>query len=166
MNIFILHDTDFAKCAQWHNDKHVVKMPTESVQLLDNALRRHDKEYKPLYNVSHFNHPSSIWTSNSRENFEWLLNLADELCKEYTYRYNKIHLCESSRLPYLKTCYSSMAKLPKKGLTPFHLGMPDKYKTDNAVESYRLLYRNGKDHLAKWKNRTPPEWWEETKIIL
>jgi len=33
MNIFVL-DRDVRKCAEYHNDKHVVKMILESAQLL------------------------------------------------------------------------------------------------------------------------------------
>lgn len=36
--------------------------------------------------------------------------------------------------------------------------MPDKYKIDNAVGSYRNYYLNDKRHLFNWKNREIPEW--------
>ena len=38
MNIFVL-DNDIEKCAQYHCDKHVVKMILESAQMLSAALR-------------------------------------------------------------------------------------------------------------------------------
>ena len=37
MNIFLL-DTDITKCAQFHCDKHVVKMPIEYAQLLSAVM--------------------------------------------------------------------------------------------------------------------------------
>ena len=33
MNIFVL-DTDIDKCAEYHVDKHIVKMPLEAAQML------------------------------------------------------------------------------------------------------------------------------------
>jgi hypothetical protein len=46
---------------------------------------------------------------------------------------------------------------PKQGLTTFALAMPDEYKTDDPVESYRAYYLS-KRPIASWKNRKPPEW--------
>lgn len=37
MNIFVL-DLDITKCAEYHCDKHVVKMILETTQLLNNSL--------------------------------------------------------------------------------------------------------------------------------
>jgi hypothetical protein len=40
-------------------------------------------------------------------------------------------------------------------MTPFALAMPDIYKTDDAIESYRAYYRT---KPASWKNREKPYW--------
>jgi hypothetical protein len=36
--------------------------------------------------------------------------------------------------------------------------MPDEYKVDDVVESYRNYYRGGKKNILVWKNGHKPEW--------
>lgn len=36
--------------------------------------------------------------------------------------------------------------------------MPDEYKTNDPVESYRNYYRGSKAEIAKWKTRNKPDW--------
>jgi hypothetical protein len=162
MNIFIL-DLDHKKCAEYSFNSYVVKLSLEATQLLNNALIKHDESYDPVYRQSHKNHPASLWASESKDNFDWLTLLSLELCKEYTFRYGKRHVCQN--IIEFFSFSSSRNKIPQKGMTPFALCMPDKYKTTDAVNSYRLYVKNEKQHLAKWKNRPTPDWWEGTPII-
>src|SRR5574337_55092 len=150
MNIFVL-DENVQRCAQAHLDKHCVKMILETTQLLNNALIAHCSEYEPVYNVAHKNHPCSLWAAESIENFLWLLNLGDCLCKEYTFRYGRIHKCE----PMIKSFFRLTDKidLPKIDMTPYKLCMPDQYKVKDPVESYRNYYRGAKAYIAKWTKR-------------
>ena len=92
MNIFML-DLDPKKAAEYHCDKHVVKMILESAQILYCAHWVLNPSRVPefAYKKTHPNHPSCIWVRESIENYEWLCQLAIELCKEYTFRYEKIH---------------------------------------------------------------------------
>src|SRR5574343_675238 len=138
MNIFVL-DTDVIKCAQYHVDKHCVKMILETTQLLNNAAIVHNPNYVPVYKQTHKNHPASLWTSQSQQNFDWLVDLGFALCNEYTYRYHREHKCQS----IIKTFkYSnSRLRMPNKGITPFALCMPDQYKASDPVQSYRNYYR-------------------------
>ena len=158
MNIFVL-DTDVIKCAQYHLDKHCVKMILESTQLLNNALITHDKSYEPVYKQTHKNHPASLWTQTSRDNFDWLLTLGLALCNEYSYRYEKIHKCqpiiEAFRLGRARSC------IPNIGLTPFVKCMPDQYKVEDPVASYRNYYLAYKAYIAKWTKRPIPDWWNK-----
>lgn len=158
MNVFVL-DLDVKRCAQYHLDKHCVKMILESTQLLNNALIANDDSYVPVYKQTHKNHPASLWASQSLQNFEWLNNLALALCTEYTYRYGKIHKCQSMLEQF--DVSSSKIKISNIGMTPFAKCMPDKYKVDNAVESYRNYYREDKAYIAKWTKRDQPEWWNK-----
>ena len=157
MNIFVL-DTDVTKCAQDHVDKHCVKMILESTQLLNNALIANDSDYKPIYNQTHKNHPASVWTRTSRDNFDWLLSLSKALCYEYTFRYGRTHKCQSMIESFESG--SSRLKIPSLGMTPFAKCMPEQYKVDDAVESYRNYYRGDKAYIAKWTKRDPPDWWK------
>lgn len=134
-------------------------MILESTQLLNNALIKADENYSPIYNLTHKNHPCSLWTAASDANFEWLNDLALNLCEEYTYRYGKIHKC----FPYIKSMRASPSriKLPDIEQTPFAKCMPDQYKVEDAVESYRNYYRADKAYIAKWTKRPIPEWWNK-----
>lgn len=156
MNIFVL-DYDVNKCAQYHLDKHCVKMILETTQLLNNALIKHDSLYSPVYRETHKNHPCSLWAAESIDNFEWLVKLGLALSNEYTFRYNKIHKCHD----ILKELQQSISldKFPKVGMTPFRKCMPEQYKCEDAVDSYRKYYKYDKSYIAKWSKREVPEWW-------
>ena len=73
MNIFVL-DMSPEISARHMVDKHVVKMPTESMQMLSTNLDYFNIQspYKPVM----LNHPCTIWARQSYENHEWLLNIA------------------------------------------------------------------------------------------
>ena len=64
MNIFML-DKDPVKAAQYHCDKHVVKMILETGQLLSTAWRMIDgdefADSRGMYKCTHKNHPSAVW---------------------------------------------------------------------------------------------------------
>lgn len=156
MNIFVL-DTDIVKCAQYHVDKHCVKMILETTQLLNNALIANDKNYQPVYRQTHKNHPCSLWTAASRSNFDWLVELGLALSSEYTYRYGKTHKCESIIRSF--KIGDSRLEIPDEGLTTFAKCMPDAYKVDDPIQSYRNYYKADKAYIAKWSKRETPTWW-------
>lgn len=118
------------------------------------------------YQATHINHPSTIWARSSEQNYVWLCELLNELCKEYTHRYNKSHSVEKTGLlKYL--CYNIPPGLEKtkdfKLPTP---AMPDVCKTDCVVESYRRYYVNEKSSMFKWKNREAPFWINHSEYKL
>ena len=163
MNIFFL-DFDVKKCAEYHCDKHVVKMILETAQLLCSVHHVTDQERpsnRPStdqvpYKLSHKNHPCAIWTRESLSNYLYLCELGLELCKEYTYRYDKIHKCE--RVGLVRT----LLTLPKNIVRgPFQEpppAMPDQYKTTSSIQSYMNYYKGSKKEFATWKRRKTPEW--------
>ena len=157
MNIFVL-DTDIEKCAQYHFDKHVYKMILESAQMLSTTIRLTgiDAGYKESY----VNHPCTKWTRESLSNWRWLRDLAIALNKEWVFRYNHPKDKKHKSLEVIYTLPEP--NIPDIGLTPFAQAMPDEYKSDDAVESYRSYYVWEKAHLAAWKNRQPPYWWFDT----
>lgn len=132
-------------------------MILESTQLLNNALIKNDINYNPVYRQTHKNHPASIWTGESIANFNWLIEMSLELCKEYTFRYEKIHKCQSI-IENLSNC-SSKLKIPNREMTAFKLCMPEQYHSNDSVFSYRQYYLNEKRGFATWKNREAPYWW-------
>ena len=193
MNIFVL-DEDPKVAARMQCDKHVVKMIVESAQMLCTTHRYLDgKEwidrskngrkitrwdhwsdyadvcYRPmLYKSVMLNHPCTIWTCKSLENYDWHVEHALELCAEYDRRYRRIHATEK----ILRWCkkYSpknSNKRQLSKGLTPFAQAMPDHYKVSgDAVQAYRNYYIGDKARFAKWKEPSlVPEWFSEAVCV-
>lgn len=157
MNIFVL-DRDPVQCSRYHLDKHVVKMILETTQLLNNAAYSwRPNEYRLIYPITHLNHPASVWTRTSQENFDWLVSLGIALSAEYTHRYGKIHKCE----PMIRGLAKEREHAPSKDMTPFVQCMPDIYKAADPVEAYRNYYRGAKRHIAKWTKREVPAWWDK-----
>ena len=111
-----------------------------------------------LYSATHINHPSAIWVRQSIPNYIWLAKLLEMLCIEYTYRYGKIHKVESSGL--MQTLKNIFPKnIPSGKWSEPTPAMPDDVKVENdSISSYRNYYIKNKAHLAKWKNRNVPEW--------
>ena len=151
MTIFAL-STRAEEAALWHCDRHVVKMPLESAQILSTVVRGLGGEAR--YKPTHKNHPCTLWAGECSGNYEWLVQLGLALCNEYTHRYGKRHACEA-------VIREVSAPLPALRIAPrgaFALAMPEEYKQADAVESYRAYYRGEKQHLHSWKNRQPPVW--------
>jgi hypothetical protein len=179
MNIFYLHNNP-ETCAQYHVDKHVVKMILEYAQLLSTAHRvldgtqiqttnekgrkktiysLPDERDSHLYQATHINHPSAKWTRHSIHNYQWLYQMWLALMEEYTFRYEKIHTCEKLKLALANTPIN----IPTNDFTSPWRAMPDEFKVprhvkDYTIESYRAYYKGSKSHMFKWKNRTQPEW--------
>ena len=166
MNIFIL-DRDPKVCAQYHCDKHVVKMCVEATQMLVSAAKRHGATEAQLprtktgnvHRGGHPNHPCTVWAGDSRANYEWLVEYGLSLCREYTYRYGKVHACESQ----IEVCAAMTGLIPQGGLTRPAQAMPEEYQGEDAVAAYRDYYWHDKRHNIQcdWaKGRDVPGWWE------
>jgi len=155
MNIFVL-DNNPRKCAEYHLNKHCTKMCVEYSQLLCGVHHMtNQKENEIPYKLSHKNHPCSIWVRECIENYNWLCQLALELCEEYTHRYNKRHKSQN----IVEWAIEHKPNLRVNGSkTPFALAMPEECKIGNAVESYRQYYIVAKRGFAEWKNREIPNW--------
>jgi hypothetical protein len=155
MNIFVL-DEDVKKCAEYHLDKHSTKMCVEYSQILCSVHHMTAEVTTEVpYRLTHKNHPCSIWARECIENYIWLCDLGLELCKEYTHRYDKRHKSQD----VIEWCIINKPNLPTHNkLTPFALAMPDEYKCDNAISSYRKYYMMDKAHLANWTKRKKPFW--------
>lgn len=157
MNIFVL-DYDIKKCAEYHCDKHVVKMPIEACQLLSNCHTSQDKPYKE----THYNHPCSKWTRESIDNYNWLLELTKELINQYHIRYSKTKVLKvESAFDWL---LNNKPDLPSVGLTKFALAMPFECKKEDVVDSYRLYYTDYKWNSSQfyWRHGIEsPNWYKE-----
>lgn len=156
MNIFVLHQSP-RLCAQWHCDTHVVKMILETAQLLYSVwwITHPDEIPEGAYKLSHKNHPCAIWARQSVQNYRWLCMLGQWLCHEYTYRYGKIHKTHA----HIEWLTDHIPLLPLIGCTPFVLAMPDQYKDENPILSYRTFYAESKCKergIVSYTRRPPP----------
>ena len=185
MNIFYL-DNNPRVCAEYHLDKHCIKMILEYAQLLSTAHRvldgsvvigvsktgRKQTRYilpdsldSILYSATHISHPSAVWVRHSISNYMWLAELLEECCKEYTYRYGKIHKVESSGL--MQTLKNNLPKnIPNQTFTEPTPAMPDDCKVSgDSVSSYRNYYFMEKSRMWSWKgkinSRMMPSWLEK-----
>lgn len=186
MNIFALSKSP-VESAQQMIDKHIVKMPTETCQMLHTNIlcmqyvQEHGEEPQlkqlkafhkeigsDLMKPAMLNHPSTIWARQSLANFDWLLMHGVGLCSEYTHRYEKEHGtqkrivdCGSYRELIVNHNY------PLGELTPVSIAMDDKYRIPNqmdvpnwehVIESYRHYYLEGKWRFAEWRKNRRPDW--------
>ena len=155
MNIFHLSSNP-RYCAEWLCDKHCVKMIVETGQMLCTAYQRHFGLQDDLYKPAYPKHPMTIWVGNTRGNFIFTLSLFDYLLNEYNCRYKKVH--STNRIKKLLwDKYTDWNKLNGEFTNP-PLCMPDEYKTDCYITSYRKYYIGEKKKIAKYKFTEPPQW--------
>jgi len=158
MNIFFL-SLDPQQAAEYHCDKHVVKMIIETAQLLYCAhwVLPNTKLPENAYKKTHMNHPCSRWVRESLSNYRWLCKLGWYLCREYEYRYSKIHKTESHIVWLLN---NPPEEIPDVGFTEPPQAMPDEYKDSNFITGYHTFYRESKmtdRNIVTYKKRDFPK---------
>jgi hypothetical protein len=183
MNIFYLHPNP-KTCAEYHVDKHCVKMILETAQLLSTAHRildgvettglsqsgRNKKVWQlpdsrdtTLYSATHINHPSAIWARHSARNYLWLFDMFVALQNEYTYRYGKVHKCAMLLNPLSGLPHNISLKADWTEPTP---AMPDQYKVPgDSVKSYHNYYNGEKQRMFSWKQRSVPPFINKNTVI-
>ena len=185
MNIFVL-DENPNVAAEYHCNNHVVKMILEAGQMLctahwvywleglgktrnDFRLMRDVKQFlkenvykdnQPPWSMTHTNHPCSIWTRETQENYNWHLELMGALLREYRLRYKRKHKSEEV---FWWLSRNQPQSYKSKGLTPFPICMKEEYKVDNdPIKSYRNYYIKDKVRFAKWEpHAKTPLWYKE-----
>lgn len=188
MNIFVL-DKDPRRAAEYHCDKHAVKMILESAQMLCTAhwlgwarllkappMKKKDlqlwlyknvpKDLQPPWKMTHVNHPCTQWTQQVWGNYFWHSRLGLALCDVYTERYGKVHKSHEVHRwlnRHIPPTFAATVENPV-GTTQFAVCMPDECKVpDDPVESYRSYYRMHKVKMARWAHSEKPVWFNQTK---
>ena len=142
MNIFVT-DPDPTASAQCLPDKHIVKMPLETCQMLSivcsekwghnyGKIYRNDGQPYQTERGAFRNHPCTKWANDSLANAWWLLTHGLALCAEYTHRYGKIHSCYR---PLLETTHLLPSADHTKH-TPFVFAGPDEFKFDTTIDIF------------------------------
>ena len=174
MNIFV---TDPCPIQSARNlpDKHIVKMPLETCQMLAiiysdwyyGVGKLYKKDGTP-YRTQHGafrNHPCTQWAAKNPYNLAWLIRHGYALCHEYQARYNKVHTCfdviEQAERIYHK-CFNEPLSYASQQVRSFTRAMPEYLKYDqtiNSIEAYKR-YLNTKPWLAtnylRIPSRKPP----------
>ncbi len=173
MNRFIL-DADPVVSAQYHNDKHVVKMILEEAQMLSTAHRvldgqpvsvisatgRKGTQYmldsnmdEVFYKATHINHPCNTWVRETSENYRWGFSLLVSLFAEYTHRYGRIHATENIAW----ALQHQPRNITAGSLTSFPQAMPDECKhVSDPVAAYQKYYILHKYSIGHWTKRETP----------
>ncbi len=166
------------QAARWLCDKHIVKMPLETAQILCTVHHLMDGKPSSLpiegkhipYKPTHMSHPSVAWASRCPTNYWWLVEHGEALCDEYEARYGRTHRSAeviqwaSWGNPINMSTALGDSVNSSTGLFPVcvpkdcmvvgcHDGAID------CVASYRFYYLTHKRHIATWKRNKPP-WWE------
>lgn len=178
MNIFAVDDNPVL-AAQDLPDKLVVKMVTESLQLLtpwtfntlgikirkpgQGELFDADKKYYGIKGFAH--HPCAKWLYESPENVSWLLDHAIAMSDEYTKRYGKQHGANYGlqQIDEFFVLHYGDTRTKWADHTKFVQAMPEEFKIDDdPVQAYRN-YINGYKGYAVWEHSGKPDWWDEAK---
>ena len=162
MNIFATSRNPHL-CAVYLDDKRVVKMMLETVQLLSTAARltsRQINDDNGLYKVTMANHPCAIWVRDSKANYLWTWQHALFLSMEYKCRYIKNH-ASSFLLPKLLMYSSHMPAQDSEDITEFADCTQTNRDDLSIYKRYRIcLQEKWKFDVnpPRWTNRGAPEW--------
>ena len=170
MNIFVT-DPSPIQSARNLPDKHIVKMPLETCQMLSiiysdwyyGVGKLYKSDGKP-YRTAHGafrNHPCTQWAAASQYNLAWLIRHGYALCHEYNLRYGKVHTCldvisQAERI-YHKSFDNLLLSNASRKVTSFTRAMPEYLKFDTTIDTITAYkrYLNTKPWLASNYLRIP-----------
>lgn len=152
MNIFVVNENPFISATQLP-DKHIVKMPLESAQMISVIYSKWYYDWGDVYKAdgtpyqtkggAFRNHPCTQWAAKSYQNLAWLIAHGIHLCTEYNKRYGKIHSCNKTLFDAKKIFH----KKTNKAITiysyasDFARAMPDELKYDNTISTIEAYQR-------------------------
>lgn len=155
MNIFYIH-TDPIIAAQQLADDHIRKMQIESAQMC--CTTHWESGSEAPYKRAHKNHPSTIWTRQSIQHYNWLVEHGLEICREFELRYGKLHATQK----VLEWCKDNKPNIPDNGFIAPPKCMPEEFRVEDTIESYKNFYINDKVKVKQldWKKipSRKPNW--------
>ena len=169
MNIFVT-DTSPIQSARNLPDKHIVKMPLETCQMLSiiysdwyYGVGKLYKSDGTPYRTAHGafrNHPCTQWAAANQYNLAWLIAHGIALCNEYTARYNKRHTCYDpiiQAVAIYDVCFDDSVSQSYRKVTSFTRAMPESIKFDTSIDTITAYkqYLNTKPWLATNYLRIP-----------
>lgn len=158
MNIFI-PDPDPCLSAVQLADKHIVKMVTETAQILCTALAERGAAIEGLYRPTHRKHPCVVWAGATRADFDWAVAHGLALATEYTHRYGRTH----GSMSMIERARTYRHLIPEGPLRPFALAMDtdlqDNLDPHGSYRRYLCRKYTAWGNGAKWTRRDPPAWY-------
>ena len=170
MNIFV---TDQCPIQSARNlpDKHIVKMPLETCQMLSIIYsdwyygigQLHKLDGTP-YRTAHGafrKHPCTQWAAAEYWNLSWLISHGIALCDEYTARFHKHHACQpaiAEAITIFEAAFDFNVDIYKDSLPmTFTRAMPESIKFDTTIDTITAYkqYLNTKPWLASNYLRIP-----------
>jgi len=169
MNIFV---TDHCPIQSARNlpDKHIVKMPLETCQMLAiiysdwyygvGKLYKQDGTPYATARGAFRNHPCTQWAAANQYNLAWLIKHGLALCDEYKARYNKTHSCYAPMLEAVsifEAAFDFNIDIYKDTVDTFTRAMPEYLKFDDTIDTITAYkrYLNTKPWLATNYLRIP-----------
>ena len=169
MNIFV---TDSCPIQSARNlpDKHIVKMPLETCQMLSiiysdwyYGVGKLYKSDGTPYRTAHGafrNHPCTQWAAANQYNLAWLIAHGIALCNEYTARYNKRHTCYDpiiQAVAIYDLCFDDSVSQSYRKVVDFTRAMPNHIKFDTTIDTFTAYkrYLNTKPWVATNYLRIP-----------
>ena len=170
MNIFV---TDHCPIQSARNlpDKHIVKMPLETCQMLAiiysdwyygvGKLYKQDGTPYATKRGAFRNHPCTQWAAANQYNLAWLILHGVALCDEYHQRYlPKVHTCYDvlCQAQYIyHDCFDELLTDAAAKVTDFTRAMPEDIKFDTTIDTITAYkrYLNTKPWLATNYLRIP-----------
>ena len=169
MNIFVT-DTSPIQSARNLPDKHIVKMPLETCQMLSiiysdwyYGVGKLYKSDGTPYRTAHGafrNHPCTQWAAANQYNLSWLIVHGLALSTEYTNRYHKVHACHaplSEAADIYDKCFDQSWSQAYHKVTDFTRAMPEYIKYDTTITTIQayIKYLNTKPWLSTNYLRIP-----------
>ena len=170
MNIFV---TDPCPIQSARNlpDKHIVKMPLETCQMLAiiysdwyygvGKLYKKDGTPYATKRGAFRNHPCTQWAAENQYNLAWLIRHGYALCHEYQARYDKVHTCfdvisQAERIYHRSFDIISLSYASRL-VKSFTRAMPEDIKFDTTIDTITAYkrYLNTKPWLATNYLRIP-----------
>ena len=170
MNIFVTNQCPI-QSARNLPDKHIVKMPLETCQMLSIIYsdwyygigQLHKLDGTP-YRTAHGafrKHPCTQWAAESYWNLSWLISHGMALCDEYTARFHKHHACQpaiAEAITIFEAAFDFNVDIYKDSLPmTFTRAMPESLKFDTTIDTITAYkrYLNTKPWLASNYLRIP-----------
>jgi hypothetical protein len=165
MNIFVIegrgNTIDWARSAESQDNLRVNKMALETCQMLCTALNLNYGRQVTPYKSAHVGHPSTRWATTSAYNWIDLAEHGQALLLEYEQRFHKEHKCVEVLEECLWLFRTSIFLQKSRTLPP--LCMPDEFKSDSVVESYRRFYASKKN--MRYPETKIPLWFLEYRSL-